>query len=81
MIGAREKERGRRAIVRRNEQALEGTPKGHPVLESGRCVRDRPNRGAYGPRGIINQNIYAQGRARVQRVAPSYPSIIRRHVL
>lgn len=40
-------------------------------MESGRCVPGPNRTGPDSPRGIINQNIYAQGRASVRRVAPT----------
>lgn len=55
--------------MRKEDRRREGDAKGYPVLESGRWVPDQT--GPDGPRGIINQNIYAQGRASVRRVVPT----------
>lgn len=55
--------------MQRRDRRREGDAKGYPVLESGRYVPDQT--GPDSPRGIINQNIYAQGRASVRRVVPT----------
>lgn len=61
----------RKGEMQKEDLRREGDAKGYPVLESGRCVPGPNRTGPDSPRGIINQNIYAQGRASVRRVAPT----------